>query len=47
MGARDPGQIGRNSVERVDGSVELLDGCAEVQMGRGDVFVIETPGGHG
>jgi 5-oxoprolinase (ATP-hydrolysing) len=39
--------LGRNWVERADGSKEELDGCAEVQMEAGDVFVIETPGGGG
>ena len=38
---------GRNWVERVDGSVEELPATASVDMGIGDVFVIETPGGGG
>ncbi|RMG93559.1 MAG: 5-oxoprolinase, partial [Candidatus Dadabacteria bacterium] len=42
-----PGACGRNAVERADGSVEELPGCAQVDMGPGDVFVIETPGGGG
>jgi N-methylhydantoinase B/oxoprolinase/acetone carboxylase alpha subunit len=36
---------GRNSVERIDGRVEVLDSTAAVAMNAGDVFVIETPGG--
>jgi 5-oxoprolinase (ATP-hydrolysing) len=42
-----PGAVGRNWIERVDGRVERLAGQAEVQMQVGDVFVIETPGGGG
>jgi len=42
-----PGALGRNWVERVDGQrVEFGATCA-VEMGAGDVFVIETPGGGG
>ncbi len=43
----EPGLVGRNAVERRDGTVELLGSRAEVQMQPGDVFVIETPGGGG
>jgi 5-oxoprolinase (ATP-hydrolysing) len=43
----DSGALGRNGVERQDGTVEALSGKAEVQMQPGDVFVIETPGGGG
>jgi 5-oxoprolinase (ATP-hydrolysing) len=42
-----PGQAGRNSVERADGSVEELGSTQSVAMGAGDVFIIETPGGGG
>ncbi|MDI1280566.1 hydantoinase B/oxoprolinase family protein [Brevundimonas sp.] len=42
-----PGAVGRNSVERADGTHEALGSTAEVQMQPGDVFVIETPGGGG
>jgi 5-oxoprolinase (ATP-hydrolysing) len=38
---------GVNRVERADGRWETLPGSAEVRMGPGDVFVIETPGGGG
>jgi len=41
------GQPGRNRVERADGSVESLDGRDRAEMDRGDVFVVETPGGGG
>jgi 5-oxoprolinase (ATP-hydrolysing) len=41
------GQLGRNSVERKDGSVVTLGGTDKAEMRPGDVFVIETPGGGG
>ncbi|WP_019500528.1 hydantoinase B/oxoprolinase family protein [Pseudanabaena sp. PCC 6802] len=41
------GQVGRNSVQRRNGEVEILASSAAVQMQPGDVFVIETPGGGG
>jgi 5-oxoprolinase (ATP-hydrolysing) len=49
FGARGgaPGALGRNAVERADGSVEPLGATATVEMRPGDVFVIETPGGGG
>ena len=43
----EPGQTGRNLVERLDGSCEVLMGCDHAQLNAGDVFVIETPGGGG
>jgi 5-oxoprolinase (ATP-hydrolysing) len=43
----EPGGLGRNTVERANGSVELLDGTGAVEMAPGDAFVIETPGGGG
>ncbi|MDH5536592.1 MAG: hydantoinase B/oxoprolinase family protein, partial [Betaproteobacteria bacterium] len=46
-GGGAPGIVGRNYVERVDGNSETLDGCGQVEMEAGDVFVIETPGGGG
>ncbi len=42
-----PGALGRNAVERADGSVEALGGTDKVEMAPGDVIVIETPGGGG
>ncbi|HEY9751894.1 MAG TPA: hydantoinase B/oxoprolinase family protein, partial [Coleofasciculaceae cyanobacterium] len=42
-----PGAVGKNRVERADGSVDDLGGNAEVTMQPGDRFVIETPGGGG
>jgi 5-oxoprolinase (ATP-hydrolysing) len=40
-------QAGRNWVERGDGSVEMLSATASADVGAGDRFVIETPGGGG
>ena len=42
-----PGAVGRNWVERADGSRTELSYADETSMGAGDVFVIETPGGGG
>jgi 5-oxoprolinase (ATP-hydrolysing) len=42
-----PGAVGRNWVERADGSHEEFGATCEVEMGEGDVFVIATPGGGG
>jgi 5-oxoprolinase (ATP-hydrolysing) len=42
-----PGRPGANRVLRADGTVCPLDGCASVEMGPGDRFEIETPGGGG
>jgi 5-oxoprolinase (ATP-hydrolysing) len=39
--------LGRNLVERKDGSVVTLGGTDKAEMRPGDVFVIETPGGGG
>jgi 5-oxoprolinase (ATP-hydrolysing) len=43
----EPGAIGRNIVEREDGQIEFLKGCAEVSVQPGDTLIIETPGGGG
>ena len=42
-----PGALGRNWVERQDGSREEFGATCAVDMQPGDVFVIETPGGGG
>ena len=42
-----PGEPGRNRVLRADGRIETLDHIGQVEMGVGDVFVIDTPGGGG
>jgi len=38
---------GRNWVERADGTIETLTATQSAQVGPGDRFVIETPGGGG
>ncbi len=42
-----PGECGRNTVERADGSAEDLRGNDEASLRAGDAIVIETPGGGG
>ena len=42
-----PGALGRNWVERADGSRVELSGTDKIDMEAGDVFVVETPGGGG
>jgi len=41
------GKLGQNSVQRVNGEIELLGSTATVEMEPGDIFMIETPGGGG
>jgi len=41
------GIVGKNYVQRQNGTVEELGSTAVVEMNMGDVFVIETPGGGG
>jgi 5-oxoprolinase (ATP-hydrolysing) len=38
---------GRNWVERTDGTVEMLSATQTADVGAGDSFIIETPGGGG
>ena len=47
MAGGEPGQRGRNTVERADGTVETLGHIGKVVMEAGDLFVIATPGGGG
>jgi len=42
-----PGALGRNAIERADGTVEELPGVAQAAMQPGDVLIVETPGGGG
>ena len=41
------GQVGRNTIERVEGPRQPLPGQIELQVYPGDVICIETPGGGG
>ena len=43
----DTGKVGRNTVERADGTITQLAGTDQADLKAGDVFVIETPGGGG
>ncbi|WP_156721409.1 hydantoinase B/oxoprolinase family protein [Streptomyces apocyni] len=47
MAGGAPGALGANRVERVDGTVEELQGSDSAQLAPGDVLVVETPGGGG
>jgi 5-oxoprolinase (ATP-hydrolysing) len=42
-----PGELGRNTLVRSDGSVEQLPALAQIQVSPGDVLIVETPGGGG
>jgi 5-oxoprolinase (ATP-hydrolysing) len=43
----EDGAVGRQWVERANGTHEILTGTDSAEMNPGDVFVIETPGGGG
>ena len=47
MAGGSPGELGRNRVERTDGSTVELAGCDSTEVEPGDTLVIETPGGGG
>jgi N-methylhydantoinase B/oxoprolinase/acetone carboxylase alpha subunit len=47
LGGGESGEIGRNWLERADGTREEIGAIATVEMNAGDMFVIETPGGGG
>jgi len=42
-----PGAVGRQFIERADGTIETLPGRAQAELRPGDAFIIETPGGGG
>ena len=42
-----PGQVGRDWVERADGTIHPVKGIDACEVGPGDVFVMETPAGGG
>ena len=42
-----PGECGSNYVMRADGDIVRLKGNDEIEMDRGDLLVMETPGGGG
>jgi 5-oxoprolinase (ATP-hydrolysing) len=43
----EPGELGRNSVRRNDGRIEILPGCAETKIEAGEAVEIVTPTGGG
>ncbi|MBD2144260.1 hydantoinase B/oxoprolinase family protein [Sphaerospermopsis sp. FACHB-1194] len=47
LNGAEAGKIGRNWVQRQNGTEEILGSTATVEMQPGDIFVIETPGGGG
>ena len=47
MAGADPGKTGHNRVERAAGGTLELCGADRAELDRGDIFVIETPGGGG
>ncbi|MEV4130343.1 hydantoinase B/oxoprolinase family protein [Nocardia sp. NPDC049707] len=47
MAGGTPGALGRNRIERADGTVQHLRGADSAHLEPGDVLVIETPGGGG
>ena len=47
MAGGEAGAPGRSRAERADGELLELDHIASVEVGIGDVFMIETPGGGG
>ena len=46
-GRRATGELGRNSVRRNDGRIEILPGCAETHVEAGEAIEIVTPTGGG
>jgi 5-oxoprolinase (ATP-hydrolysing) len=42
-----PAQVGKNWIERADGSLEHFGATHTAQLSKDDVFVIQTPGGGG
>jgi 5-oxoprolinase (ATP-hydrolysing) len=42
-----PGECGENSVRRLDGSIETLEGCDQTVCEPGEAIIIKTPSGGG
>jgi 5-oxoprolinase (ATP-hydrolysing) len=42
-----PGALGRNRLQRADGTLVELGGIRQLQVAAGDILMIETPGGGG
>ncbi len=43
----EAGELGRNSVRRLDGRIETLSGCAQTSVAAGEAVIIVTPTGGG
>ncbi|MFC5989298.1 hydantoinase B/oxoprolinase family protein [Limoniibacter endophyticus] len=43
----EPGQLGRNSVRRLDGSMEVLGNCDQTVLEKGEAITVQTPTGGG
>ena len=43
----EPGELGRNSIRRNDGRIEILPGCAQTSVEAGEAVEIITPTGGG
>jgi len=43
----EPGELGRNSVRRLDGAIETLQGCDQTVLAAGEAIEIVTPTGGG
>jgi 5-oxoprolinase (ATP-hydrolysing) len=43
----DPGELGRNTIRRNDGRIEVLPGCAQAEVDAGEAIEIVTPTGGG
>jgi 5-oxoprolinase (ATP-hydrolysing) len=43
----EPGELGRNSIRRNDGRIEILPGCAQTSVEAGEAVEIVTPTGGG
>jgi 5-oxoprolinase (ATP-hydrolysing) len=42
-----PGEVGKTSILRKDGSIEVLKSCDQRDVAAGDAILVETPGGGG
>ncbi len=47
MAGGEPGEVGRNWIERTDGRIETMSHIGSAEMNVDDVIVIQTPGGGG
>jgi len=43
----EPGEMGRTEVRHLDGSIEILPGCAQTSLKAGEAVTVVTPTGGG